>query len=47
MARALDAIALPVGPEVIERGRHATAAMAEYFREPRSRSAGGGPAPTS
>jgi cytochrome P450 len=32
VARALDAIALPVGPDVIERGRRATAAMAEYFR---------------
>ena len=32
VARAIDAIALPVGPDVIERGRRATAAMAEYFR---------------
>jgi cytochrome P450 len=32
VARALDAIALPVGPEVIERGRHATDEMAGYFR---------------
>jgi cytochrome P450 len=31
-SRALDAIALPVGPEVIERGRHATNEMADYFR---------------
>ncbi len=32
IARALDAIALPVGSEVIERGRHATDEMADYFR---------------
>jgi cytochrome P450 len=32
LARALDAIALPVGPEVIERGRRATGEMVEYFR---------------
>ena len=32
VARALDAIALPVGPDVIERGRHATGEMAGYFR---------------
>jgi len=32
VARALDAIALPVGPEVIEHGRRATAAMVAYFR---------------
>ena len=32
VARALDAIALPVGPEVIERGRLATDGMADYFR---------------
>jgi cytochrome P450 len=31
VARALDAIALPVGPEVIERGRRATGEMVEYF----------------
>jgi cytochrome P450 len=31
VARALDAIALPVGPEVLDRGRHATNAMVEYF----------------
>ena len=33
VARALDAIALPVGPEVLERGLRATAAMVDYFRE--------------
>jgi cytochrome P450 len=33
VARAVDAIALPVAPEVIERGGRATQAMAEYFRE--------------
>ncbi len=33
IARSLDAIALPVGPDVIERGRHATKAMSGYFRE--------------
>ena len=32
VARALDAIALPVGPDVIERGRRATDEMAGYFR---------------
>jgi cytochrome P450 len=32
VARALDAIALPVGPDVIERGRRASDEMAEYFR---------------
>jgi cytochrome P450 len=32
IARALDAIALPVGPDVIERGRRAVEAMADYFR---------------
>ena len=32
VARALDAIALPVGPEVIERGGRATEAIADYFR---------------
>jgi cytochrome P450 len=32
LARALDAIALPVGPDVIARGRRATAALVEYFR---------------
>jgi cytochrome P450 len=32
VARALDAIALPVGPEVIERGGQATEAIAGYFR---------------
>jgi pimeloyl-[acyl-carrier protein] synthase len=32
VARALDAIALPVGPDVIERGRRATDEMATYFR---------------
>ena len=32
IARALDAIALPVGPEVIERGRRATEEMVSYFR---------------
>lgn len=32
VARALDAIALPVTPDVIERGRRATEAMADYFR---------------
>ena len=31
VARALDAIALPVDPEVIERGRRATGEMVEYF----------------
>jgi cytochrome P450 len=31
VARALDAIALPVGPEVLERGRRATGAMVDYF----------------
>jgi cytochrome P450 len=31
VARALDAIALPVGPEVLERGRLATRGMVEYF----------------
>jgi cytochrome P450 len=31
VARALDAIALPVGPEVLERGRAATRGMVEYF----------------
>jgi cytochrome P450 len=33
VARAVDAIALPVGPEVIEQGSRATEAMAEYFRD--------------
>jgi cytochrome P450 len=33
VARALDAIALPVGPDVIERGRRATDEMAGYFRD--------------
>jgi cytochrome P450 len=33
VARALDAIALPVGPDVIERGRRAMDAMTGYFRE--------------
>jgi cytochrome P450 len=33
IARALDAIALPVSPDVIERGRHATGAMSDYFRD--------------
>jgi hypothetical protein len=32
LARALDAIALPVDPEVIERGRRATGDMVDYFR---------------
>jgi cytochrome P450 len=32
VARALDAIALPVGPEVVERGRRATDEMVAYFR---------------
>ena len=32
IARALDAIALPVGPDVIERGRRATDEMVSYFR---------------
>ena len=32
VARALDAIALPVGPDVIERGTRATEAIAGYFR---------------
>jgi cytochrome P450 len=32
VARALDAIALPVGPEVIERGSLATEGIAGYFR---------------
>jgi cytochrome P450 len=32
VACALDAIALPVGPDVIERGRRATDEMAGYFR---------------
>src|SRR5262245_11569863 len=32
IARAIDAIALPVGPEVVERGRRATEAMVGYFR---------------
>ncbi len=32
VARALDAIVLPVGAEVIERGRRATGEMADYFR---------------
>jgi cytochrome P450 len=32
VARALDAIALPVGPEVIERGRRAADEMAAYFK---------------
>ena len=32
VARALDAIALPVGPEVIERGSRATEEIAGYFR---------------
>jgi cytochrome P450 len=32
VARALDAIALPVGPEVIERGRRAAEEMSDYFR---------------
>ena len=31
VARALDAIALPVEPEVLERGRRATAGMVGYF----------------
>jgi cytochrome P450 len=31
VARALDAIALPVGPEVLERGRAATRGMVDYF----------------
>jgi cytochrome P450 len=33
VARALDAIALPVEPDVIERGRQSTRAMSSYFRE--------------
>jgi len=33
IAQALDAIALPVGPEVIERGRCATDEMVSYFRD--------------
>lgn len=33
VARALDAIALPVGPDVIERGGRATDEMAGYFRD--------------
>src|SRR5262245_44484586 len=33
VARALDAIALPVGPDVIERGRLATDEIAMYFRD--------------
>jgi cytochrome P450 len=32
VARALDAIALPIAPEVIERGSQATEAIAGYFR---------------
>lgn len=32
IARSLDAIALPTGPEVIERGRAARHALADYFR---------------
>jgi len=32
VARSLDAIALPVGPEVIERGNVARRALADYFR---------------
>jgi pimeloyl-[acyl-carrier protein] synthase len=32
VARSLDAIALPVGPEVIERGNAARRALADYFR---------------
>ncbi|HEY7140592.1 MAG TPA: cytochrome P450 [Methylomirabilota bacterium] len=32
VARALDAIALPVAPEVIERGSRATEEIAQYFR---------------
>ncbi len=32
VARALDAIVLPAAPELIERGRRATAEMAGYFR---------------
>jgi len=32
VARSVDAIALPVGPEVIERGRRATEEMVSYFR---------------
>jgi len=32
VARSLDAIALPVGPEVIERGNAARHALADYFR---------------
>ena len=47
VARALDAIALPVGPEVIERGSRATEAIAGYFRSPRARSAAGDPGPIS
>jgi pimeloyl-[acyl-carrier protein] synthase len=33
LARALDAIALPAGPEVVERGRRATAELLGCFRE--------------
>jgi hypothetical protein len=33
VARALDAIALPVGPDVIERGRRAMDEMTGYFRD--------------
>jgi hypothetical protein len=32
VARGVDAIALPVGPEVMERGRRATEEMGTYFR---------------
>src|SRR5215470_8574949 len=32
VARGVDAIALPVGPEVVERGRRATEEMVTYFR---------------
>ena len=32
VARALDAIVLPAGPELIERGRRATGEMGDYFR---------------
>jgi cytochrome P450 len=32
LARALDAIALPVAPDVLERGGRATAEMVDYFR---------------
>ena len=31
VARAIDAIALPVGPEVLERGRQATRGIVDYF----------------